>query len=76
MCPLSSSRLPGSATSVKLEEVLLFETSIAEDAWTLLQCFRPRPTFLFHRLIELLYHCNFPFPVRSVATSSSCFKGF
>lgn len=47
MQPLSRSHLPGSATSVKHEEVLKFETPIVLNAWTLLQCFRTRPTFCF-----------------------------
>lgn len=75
MRPLSRSHLSGSATSVKNEEVLKFETPVVENAWTLPQRFRTWLAFFFHKPIQLLFHCNFPSLVHSAAASNSCFKG-
>lgn len=55
MRPLSRSHLSGTATSVKHEEVLKFETPIVESAWTLPQCFRTWLAFFF----TSQYNCCF-----------------
>lgn len=56
MQPLSRSHLAGSATSVKHEEVLKFETPVVENAWTLPQRFRTWLAFFF---FTSQYNCCF-----------------
>lgn len=62
MQPLSRSHLAGSATSVKHEEVLKFETPVVENAWTLPQRFRTWLAFFFSQANTTAVSLQFPFP--------------
>lgn len=70
---LSRSHLPDSAASVKHEEVLKFETCSGE-CLDFIAVFQNMAYILFHKMVQLLCHCNFPSPAQREATSNSCFK--